>query len=68
MERNCNFNICPKGFGQAGPPLGRICRVQGTGVVIETQPYHQETLCAITSLYIRHGKTLEGLGIKGGFI
>jgi len=68
MECNCNFNICPKGFGQAGPSLGRIRRVQDTGVEIKTQPCHQETLYAITVFYFRHGKTLKKLGIIGGFI
>jgi len=59
MERKRNINICPTGFGQFGPSMGRICRVQGIGVVIKTQPYHQEILYAIRSFYFRHGNTWE---------
>jgi hypothetical protein len=68
MERKLNFSIFPTGFGQAGPSMGRICRVQGIGVVIKTQPHHQETLYAIRSFYFQHANTLERLGIPGGFV
>jgi hypothetical protein len=68
MERKYNLNTCPTGFGQAGPSLGRVCRVQVIGVVIKIQPYHQETLYATRSSYFRHGNTIERVGILGGII
>jgi hypothetical protein len=68
LERKCTFNICPTVFEQAGPSLGRICRVKGIGVVIKPQPYRQETLYTIRSFYFRHGNTLERLTILGGFL
>jgi hypothetical protein len=65
-ERKRNFNICRTIFGQAGPSMGRICRVQDIGIVIKTRLYHQETLYAIRSFYFRHGNTCE-TGNRGRF-